>query len=160
MPQLRIFIRTAMLLAVISVTMLANFASAQAHTIHLSLRPLKLMPHERIIGIELTITGAAFTSGTHLPVGWWFDIDNDPSWTTSFEAAIEVGTAALDGKALNNFIALEAEPASARATKVEGVIVVTSDFEHVREIKVEEKDFILQRSSKAPKRLRKEHEPE
>lgn len=50
----------------------------------------------RIVGITLSLTNACFASLPEIPPGWFFKIDNDPTWRGQLEGQIIVGAAALN----------------------------------------------------------------
>ena len=55
-----------------------------------------LAADQRVIGISLSLSNACFTSFPQVPIGWSFDIVNDPSWQGRIEGQIIVGAAAID----------------------------------------------------------------
>jgi hypothetical protein len=50
----------------------------------------------RVVGLSLVLTNACFASLPEAPVGWSFEVYNDPIWAGHIDGQIVVGAAALE----------------------------------------------------------------
>jgi hypothetical protein len=72
-----------------------NAAAADTEQYTVSARALTIAAGERITNFEIHVTAGAFRRVSHLPIGWYIDIDNDGSWQTKVTANCQVGAASL-----------------------------------------------------------------
>jgi hypothetical protein len=135
--------RLASLLAVFIGTFGIGAIHSQTYTV--SIPSLAINNHERIVGFEIKVHSARIATLMNAPSGWNFTIDNDPSWTASISATVEVGAAALDRGFFQRFVRIEQSPEKDVRIELEGEVIVTADFVSQRKIKLRNVDFKLVR---------------
>lgn len=102
-----------------------------------SIQNVQLRSGERIVGLELHLVAGAIDSVNSLPVGWYFSVNNDPSWQTSVVANARVGTAALDVNSLReiSFRTRKNEFGDLKF-QISGAVIVTTDFVKERRLEL------------------------
>jgi hypothetical protein len=99
---------------------------------------------ERVGGFLIDVTAAAFESVSPLPVGWYFQLDNDASWNTYFKGQITVGAAALTAAQLKQlrFRVRKNEGGDVKFA-VSGTVSLTEDFIQDRQVSLQIGDFAI-----------------
>jgi hypothetical protein len=133
----------------LAVIFLLSFCSlrSSAQTFAVSLPSLRLQLGERITAFQINITSARIASLPNTPIGWFLEVNNDPSWRTSIKGNIIVGGAALDANSLRPLLRIEKEPGSDEPILLAGQLMVTvydkQGNEHTRTIELKSADFRL-----------------
>jgi hypothetical protein len=114
----------------------------QDQTYTVSVQALQARADEVVVSFEIDVLAGAFDSVSKLPVGWYVDLDNDPSWNTKLKASIRVGAAALKPDELKKlrFRLRKNEFRGARFT-VSGTVALTTDFATNRQVPLQMSDF-------------------
>lgn len=120
------------------------FASNTSGETSYCLMPKKIFhPHERVTQIKIHVTSGKIRSLKDMPMGWYFTIDNDPSWNTDLEGKIIVGSAALYLEDLLPLICISSVDLTGLQFDVSIEIATTEDFENEKIMKLTDSDFEL-----------------
>ncbi len=96
---------------------------------------------ERIVSFEIKLTSGMVEAVSNLPMGWYVEVDNDPSWDTTIEGNIRVGAAALDPDEFRKLRITVQKDTTYSPFAVSGTVAVTTDFEKTRNIALSAADF-------------------
>ncbi len=110
-------------------------------TVSMRIPHVALSTGERIVGFEINLTSGMVRSASGLPIGWYLEVDNDPSWSTTIKGNISVGAAALDPNEFRKLRITVQKDTTYNPFAVSGTVVVTTDFEKTRSIPVAAGDF-------------------
>jgi hypothetical protein len=138
------FISIFLLLANIVVPAIA-MATPSQELLSISVASLSLEERERIVGFQVNIKAGRIVNLPVIPFGWNIIIDNDPSWSTKIIGSTIVGSAALGIDSLKDFIVIEKHEFMGLNFGIEAEIIVTTDFEKERHIRLETKDLMIKR---------------
>ena len=135
--------RRAALIALLLVASLVAVAqNAYANeTVSLCIPHVATAGGERIVGFEIALTGGMVRSVSNLPLGWYLELDNDPSWHTTIKGNIRVGAAALDSKELRKLRITIQKDTTLSKFAVSGKVALTTDSEKTRNIVLAADDF-------------------
>lgn len=100
---------------------------------------------ERVVAFKLSIKSGRIFCLPNAPIGWFIDIDNDPSQNTIIKGNIKVGAAALGRRFFNDFIVIEKDNELSLPFLIELEIWTTTDFENDRHIVLKMKDLKLKK---------------
>ena len=128
-----------------AVTFIAlGIAPASGQTFFVSVPKPSLANGERIVAFEIHVRAGRVVSLPNVPIGWYLEVDNNPSWNTVVKGNIQVGAAAVDARFLRDLLIVEGEPdpREGRRLSLDGEIVMTSDFSTEKTIKLSSKDFV------------------
>ena len=116
---------------------------AQEELWTVSILNLPVSANERVVGFELNIRAGGVASIPSVPMGWTLLIENSPSWHTRIKASLMVGSAALDNLFFGEFLVIRKYEFMGLKFNVDGIVVVTEDFQKERRIKLSMKDIGL-----------------
>jgi hypothetical protein len=125
-------------------------SSEERNLLTVTLAHLPAQAGERIVAIEVSIAAGGVYRLDHLPMGWNFVVDNDPSWQTTVKGNIEIGAAAVDSDYFRAFMIVRRFEYSNLKFELRGRVLVTKDFLHERWISLSEQDFDVQPKRDAP----------
>jgi hypothetical protein len=121
-----------------------SFGTSDAETsVSIGIRPQVLQPHERVVGLELHTVSAPVASLPRVPPGWSLRIDNDASGAASVTGSIQVGSATLWPDQLAALIVVAPQDLPGVRFSISGVLHVTSDFVHDRQIVLDTSNLLL-----------------
>ncbi len=136
---LRPFLTIAVLLFGVVSAMPASAEERDLLTVTLAHLPAQA--GERIVAFEITVAAGGIYQLDHLPMGWNFVVDNDPSWRTTVKGSIEVGAAAVDSDYFRAFMIIRRFEYANLKFELQGRVLVTKDFLHQRWIALSAQDF-------------------
>ena len=98
----------------LSFVLIGTILSAEAYSGEryvLSVKDLAPIKGERVIGFEVKLKSASFSSLPKVPLEWRIEINNflndDPPWNSSLNGVISVGVAALEPEFFKEFLVIE-----------------------------------------------------
>ena len=123
---------------------LARNASAKLST-KVSFPKLQASNGEVIGFFQVRVTAGAFLAISNLPIGWYLDINNKPSWQTEVKGNTIVGSASLSPDELNKmkFLIQEHEIGDLKFDLTADVSF-TTDYEKWRVVHLKTSDFLKQ----------------
>lgn len=125
--------------------------AAETQTYAVSFSNVKAASGEVIVSLQVKAIAGAFVGVLNLPVGWYVDINNDPSWQTEIKANTIVGAASLTPEDLRKlkFLVLKNEFGDLKFS-ITGDISVTKDYEKEHQLKLNMGDFAVRRMRDEP----------
>jgi len=135
------------LLLTVSVVGVAQNVAKASETVSLSIPHITTAKGERIVGFEIELTAGMVQSLSNLPLGWYVEVDNDPSWRTTIKGSIRVGAAALDANDFRKLRVTIQRDTTYSKFSVSGTVALTTDFERTRKIALVGGDFELSDSN-------------
>ena len=135
------------LLFTISITAIAQNAANKDETVTVCIPHVATAPGERIVGFEIELTAGWVQSVSHIPLGWYVEVDNASAWRTTIGGSISVGAAALDPNDLCKMHITVQKDTKYDQFAVSGTVTVTTDFEKTRNIAVAGTDFEVTKST-------------
>lgn len=107
-----------------------------------SIRNLEVRAGERVEQFLIEVTAGAFEAMSPIPVGWYFQFDNDASWNTYVKGQVTVGAAALSADQLKQLrFRVRKNEGGGVTFAVSGTVALTTDFETTRELSLRMSDF-------------------
>lgn len=130
----------------VGVTLSQGYA-AETQTYAVSSQRLQASSAEVIDSFQIEVTAGAFVGISNLPVGWFLDIDNEPSWLTKVKGQTIVGAASLTPDQLEklNFQIQKNEFGDLKFN-LTAEVSFTSDYEKIRVVHLDMTDFAVTHS--------------
>jgi hypothetical protein len=133
--------RSRLLFAALVIGVASLPATATTGQYGVSIVKVRLLPGERIVGLDLRMKPAIIAELGKVPRAWHLSIDNDPSMVAELKGSLLVGAGALETQSLTNLLTIDCE---SPPPDTSGEVIVTKDFEHERTIKLTAENFAFQ----------------
>lgn len=131
--------------ATIILTCAVYFSTAfcqETSTYAFSIENVKIPNNEKVVSMEIKISSGSISSIQNVPPGWYFEINNDPSWQSTVKGNTLIGAASLSTNDLKK-ITFSAEKKEFNDKKFDIFIDVntTADFNTEHTTTITQKDL-------------------